>query len=75
MKALYERRSRTRKAVAQVFANVERLQQLDRPPICELRRIHLNLIEQYEELKRIDKEVENAVDMDHLEAEMEKADV
>lgn len=75
MEALYKRQSQVRRTITQVIADIEPLRQLDRPPICELRNIHRILIYQYNELRRIDKEVEDAVDIDNLEAEVEEAEV
>lgn len=64
------------KAVTQVIADIKQgLRQSDRPPICELRNIGRISTERYELLRGVNKEVENTVDINGLEAVTEKTDV
>ncbi|KAH7963946.1 hypothetical protein HPB52_023977 [Rhipicephalus sanguineus] len=75
MEALFKRRNQVRKAVTQAIASIESLLHVERPSVSDLRNIHRILTDQYELLGGIDNEVEDTVDIDHLEAEMEEADV
>lgn len=73
MEAILERRRIVRLDIPAIIGEVEDLLRRTRPPISELTAFANTLRNHHDVLRKINREVEGAVDIDNLDAEFEDA--